>query len=119
MWQWLRMLFGLAAADGGVGHRPGPSERSPHWPAVERAHKQKEPLCQWCGRADYVEVHHIVPFEYGGAELDDANLISLCRPPGPLVPNSCHYMHGHRGKSWDVYDSDVRAKCDANLRIRM
>lgn len=103
------------------GSPPGMAGRSPHWPAVEREHKLREPRCQWCGRLDHVEVHHIQGFEeHPELELVESNLISLCRPPG-TVYGSCHFVHGHwvegaRTPNWKTYRPTVRADCLAHQR---
>lgn len=105
------------------GSRPGMSERSNRWPAVEAAHKRAEARCQWCGRLDHVEVHHVVPFEERpDLELVATNLISLCRPPGPLFGDetnplgSCHFQHGHtdgKGRfSWKLANPSIRRECE-------
>lgn len=114
------------------GKPPDASKRSKRWPAVEKLHKQRESACQWCGRTDHVEVHHVLAFEdRPDLELDDGkdgsgkdgNLISLCRPPGSLFGDaanplgSCHFQRGHKdnvsGKcSWKINDRLIRLKCD-------
>src|SRR2546430_489629 len=76
---------------------PKPVEdRSSKWPAVEKAHLKSEPVCQVCGTNHDLEVHHIVAFHVDPTkELDDTNLITLCRPH--------HYTFGHfcNWKSWN------------------
>ncbi len=84
------------------------SIRSPAWPHVRAAHLRHEPECQWCGGMDDLECHHIVPYHIDRTkELSPENLISLCMFPG----RECHYMRGHLGRSWMVYDPDIRQKC--------
>ena len=44
--------------------------------------------CEACGRltaAPFLEVHHRIPLELGGAPFDLTNLQALCRP--------CHFSH--------------------------
>ncbi len=66
--------------------------RSPHWPAVRRAHLLKEPFCQVCGTTDDLEVHHVLDFaRHPERECDPDNLITLCRKPG----HNCHFCAGH------------------------
>ena len=70
-------------------HAPDPgTARSPHWPAVEHAHLSRQPCCQACGGKHDLNVHHVRPFHlYPERELDDDNLITLCR--------FCHLVFGH------------------------
>ena len=35
--------------------------RSPHWPAVERRHLEKEGWCRYCGGVEHLQVHHVKP----------------------------------------------------------
>jgi 5-methylcytosine-specific restriction enzyme A len=87
--------------------------RSPRWPAVERAHLRREPVCQWCGGREHLQVHHVEPWHLAPArELDPTNLITLCMA-GTM---RCHYVRGHRGTSWLDFDPEIRAKCDARRR---
>jgi 5-methylcytosine-specific restriction protein A len=63
--------------------------RSRRWPEVRKAHIQKEPFCQCCGRTDKLEVHHIEPVHKNPKrELDPDNLITLCG-------QHCHLVFGH------------------------
>ena len=81
--------------------------RSSQWPRVRREHLAKEPRCRWCGGADALEVHHIVPFHIDRSrELDPTNLITLCEAPAV-----CHLEHGHLGY-WRRYNPHVRHDCD-------
>jgi len=54
------------------------------WKRARDAHKDIEPLCRHCaaeGRTMLgVEVDHIIPIAEGGAELEDSNLQTLCKP---------------------------------------
>lgn len=77
--------------------------RSGQWPRVRREHLAKQPVCQACGRAKTLEVHHIQPLHEGGQELDPSNLITLCGDP-------CHIVHGHL-MSWLKTNPDVVADC--------
>lgn len=74
--------------------------RSAQWPAVEKAHRQREPLCQVCGTTKNIEVHHLKPFHFfPQLELDEWNLISLCREH--------HLWWGHLG-SWLSWNENCR-----------
>lgn len=81
--------------------------RSGQWPRVRREHLEREPACIACGRADDLEVHHVVPYHIDKAlECDPANLCSMCRP--------CHLSVGH-AYDWKSWRPDVR-KLAAMLR---
>ena len=77
--------------------------RSPKWDKVQKAHLEKEPVCQWCGSVKALNVHHIQPFHVNPSlELDQNNLITLCRP--------CHFSAGHFC-NWKGYDKKVKCVC--------
>ncbi len=81
--------------------------RSGHWPTVRKHHLEKEPVCQWCGSKESLEVHHISPFHiHPEDELQEHNLITLCERPGI----ECHLHHGHFG-NWKNFNPDVRKQC--------
>ena len=77
--------------------------RSPHWPAVEKAHLKRQPTCVACAHAHTgpVQVHHIFPFHYAIAlgrpdlELDDRNLITLCETEAGSPAQNHHILIGH------------------------
>lgn len=74
--------------------------RSGQWPAVRKAHLQREPGCAICNSREGVEVHHCEPFHLRPElELLESNLISLCRKH--------HFTFGHLER-WDSYNRDVR-----------
>ena len=63
-------------------------ERSAGWDHARSQHLRTEPACQWCGNDKRLEVHHIKPFhESPELELDQENMITLCR--------FCHFVVGH------------------------
>lgn len=77
-------------------------ERSPHWPAVEKALLKKEPICQACGTDQHLNVHHIKPFHlYPELELEPTNLITLC-----MSDTKCHIQLGH-GDDFKEYNPNV------------
>lgn len=101
MFGWLRALEDRAFG----------KPRSPKWREVRAAHLKKQPVCQACGRAGSLEVHHIVPFHVDNSkELEPENLLSLCADP-------CHIVHGHL-MSWRRWDPDCVANCK-NYRERV
>jgi len=76
-------------------------ERSPHWPAVQHAHLQIEPLCQACSTDQNLNVHHKKPYHlYPDLELEPTNLITLC------MENKCHILIGH-GNNFKQYNPNV------------
>ena len=80
------------------GQQVTEQKRSEHWPRVEEAFKVKNPRCACCGGTENLNVHHVMPFHLCIAvgrpdlELDDRNLVTLCR--GPF---NCHLLFGHLG----------------------
>lgn len=82
-------------------------KRSPHWPAVRRAHLKREPVCQVCGSKSRLEVHHKRPYHlFPSLELVDSNLITLCE--GNSV--NCHLAWGHL---WNWHDYNPVVEKDA------
>jgi 5-methylcytosine-specific restriction endonuclease McrA len=80
--------------------------RSGQWPRVRREHLAVQPVCQACGRAKELEVHHVRPYhEHPELELDPCNLITLCGDP-------CHIVHGHL-MSWTRTNATVVEDCKA------
>ena len=91
--------------------------RSDKWPAVEKAHKLLEPVCQCCGNEQAaVQVHHIFPFHYCIAlgrpdlELDHRNLISLCETEKGRPSQNHHLLIGHLD---DFKSSNINVVRDA------
>ena len=79
----IRQLLSLLGFKGG---------RSPRWRAVRRAFLKANPFCRACGRRTRLDVHHELPISFPGGrerELDEMNLITLCREH--------HFWHGHGG----------------------
>ena len=78
--------------------------KSPKWDAVRDKFIAEHPLCSFCSeQAD--EVHHIQPFHLNPElELDESNLISLCRRH--------HFLWGHCG-NWKDFNPGIRT--DAEL----
>ena len=54
------------------------------WKTLRLSHLNSEPLCRACRTVGKLVaaavVDHIIPITEGGADLDDANLQSLCKP---------------------------------------
>ncbi|MGH7286092.1 MAG: hypothetical protein ACRELY_31610 [Polyangiaceae bacterium] len=90
--------------------------RSPRWPAVERAHLAKHPVCAACLRGGAkVDVHHILPFHICIAlgrpdlELDERNLITLCAQSDARGAGNHHLLLGHLD-DWSSMNLDVAAQ---------
>ena len=82
--------------------------RAAKWEIVKRNHLINEPICQWCGNAFNLIVHHIYPVHlFPELELDKNNLITLCRNKNC----ECHLRHGHNG-DWRKYNALIREACE-------
>jgi hypothetical protein len=80
-----------------------PGERSSEWPALSKKYKAAHPRCAACGTLQGIQVHHIIPFHTDPSrELDESNLISLCKGKG-----GCHLKIGHGG-SYQFYNPHAR-----------
>ena len=91
-------------------------ERSPRWPAVERAHLAKHPVCAACLRGGAnVDVHHILPFRVCIAlgrpdlELDERNVITLCAESDERGAGNHHLLLGHLD-DWSSMNVEVAAQ---------
>lgn len=72
--------------------------RSPEWEHVRKAHLENHPVCELCGTAKDLQVHHIKPFHLSPElELDPDNLVTLCI--SKYWGFSCHILVGHGGNS--------------------
>jgi hypothetical protein len=70
----------------------------------------KDWQCEVCGRERTLEAHHIVPFHVApDLELDEANLVALCR--------RCHLLIGHCG-GWARVNPSVRSDV-AQWRVKV
>ena len=80
-----------------IGHE---ESRSPKWPALRKAHLEKEPECAVCGHKgsadNELNVHHVLPFHLNpDKELDPSNLVTLCREHHLTFGHLCEW------KSWN------------------
>ena len=83
------------------------SLRSPHWPAVRRAHLAIEGWCRACGNTKNLEVHHIQPFHlHPELELEPTNFLTLCE----VIGSDCHLHKGHLG-NWKSFNPVVNTQC--------
>lgn len=88
--------------------------RSHKWPAVREKWLKQHPVCAACGTRESLEVHHKQSFRtHPELELDQGNLITLCRKEG----RNCHFRIGHCLKGWDWHNPNVEADAAASLRM--
>lgn len=95
----------LESIDGMTFEGPRASE----WVYVRNEFVRRHPRCEACGSGYDLNVHHIKPFHlYPELELDEGNLITLCRdhhfrighdPDGPWKPQK---------PSWSYWNPKVR-----------
>lgn len=90
------------------GSRTFGATRSSQWPTVQKNHLLKQPFCSVCGIRGNIlnplNVHHVKPFhDHPELELDEKNLISLCRIH--------HFFFGHLN-NWSSYNDTVRTDSD-------
>jgi hypothetical protein len=84
-------------------------ERSPKWTSVRAKFISKFPTCEACGTDDDLDVHHIKPFNtHPQLELDESNLITLCRHH--------HFTIGH-WRNWSIVNPNVRTDCKELRKI--
>jgi len=68
------------------------AKRSSQWDEVRDVFIAEHSACAVCGGKERLNVHHVIPFEFGGPELDPDNLITLC-----CGTFNCHLLFGHLG----------------------
>lgn len=89
------------------------AERSPEWDDVRDAFVKEHPKCAVCSSHKDLQVHHVIPFEFGGDELNPDNLITLC-----VGTFNCHLLFGHLG-DFRSFNPLVRSDADQwNFRFR-
>lgn len=81
------------------------AKRSSQWSKVRDEFIEAHPRCAFCGGTKELQVHHVIPFEFGGHELDPANLITLC-----CGTFNCHLLVGHLG-DYSSMNPLVRSDC--------
>lgn len=87
--------------------------RSGDWVQVRTDYVRKHPRCEACGTMANLNVHHVIPFhQRPDLELDEDNLITLCREH--------HFRIGHdpdgkgpRKPSWLLSNPNVRSDAAA------
>lgn len=71
-------------------------KRSPEWRKFRNEFIKKNPRCRSCGGTKKLEAHHIISFsDDPSRELDESNLIVLCRRKKYGI--HCHLLVGHCG----------------------
>ncbi len=99
----------LESIDGMTFEGPRASE----WVYVRNQFVRRHPRCEACGGSYNLNVHHIKPFHlYPELELDEGNLITLCREH--------HFRIGHDpdGKgpakpNWSASNPNVRSDAES------
>jgi 5-methylcytosine-specific restriction protein A len=99
----------LESIDGMTFEGPRASE----WVYVRNEFVRRHPRCEACGGSYNLNVHHIKPFHlYPELELDEGNLITLCREH--------HFRIGHDpdGKgpakpNWSASNPNVRSDAES------
>lgn len=85
----------------------GATPRSPKWRSVREKFLKQSSICEGCALDFNLEVHHIIPFHIRPElELDESNLITLCR--------DCHWNIGHL-RDWSLSNPFVRSDAKAYL----
>ena len=65
------------------------AKRSTNWDSFRDEQIELHPYCAICRAAGRLQLHHKIPFAWGGGELDPDNVIVLCA--------RCHILFGHLG----------------------
>jgi 5-methylcytosine-specific restriction endonuclease McrA len=92
--------------------------RASEWVYVRNEFVRRHPRCEACGSGYQLNVHHIKPFHlYPELELDEGNLITLCREH--------HFRIGHDpdGKgpakpNWSLSNPNVRSDAASMRRAK-
>jgi hypothetical protein len=76
---------------------------------VREVYLAHHPSCEACGGWQKLEVHHILSFYLAPElELDEDNLITLCRKSSVVSGLPCHRLFGHLG-NYQLCNESVRA----------
>jgi len=72
--------------------------------------RQERPLCEWCGRRNDLQVHHIIPVSVNPYKAADrTNLVTLCRKH--------HLEVAHNGNFKSRYTPDIKDQIRNNRVI--
>ena len=84
--------------------------RSGKWAKLRNDFIAKNGACSACGTTKDMTVHHIIPVAVDESrELDESNLITLCRSAG-----NCHFVFGHL-HSFTCWNPNVVHDCKEHL----
>jgi len=71
---------------------PKGARRHPDWDTFRDEQIALHPYCAICGATEELQLHHKIPFAWGGGELDPDNVVVLC-----AHTFNCHLLFGHLG----------------------
>ena len=77
------------------------------WKTVKamRAYRKASPLCEWCGRARRLQVHHFQPVSVAPELADDpTNFMTMCG-------SKCHLIVAHNGDFRSRYVPNLALLC--------
>lgn len=101
-----------------VEYREYEGDRSSAWQRVRDAFVKRNPVCEACGTREDLNVHHVLPFHTNPSlELDEGNLITLCRRHHFEVGHDPDGLHGPLKPNWSSANPKVREE-SAVLRGR-
>lgn len=105
--------IGLLPKDGPVFG----AKRSSAWPSVRNKHLKLHPVCEACGTAKDLDVHHIRPFHIDATlELEPSNLWTMC--------HKHHFEIGHNPNYWGTskpnwYLFNIHVKSDSRMERKI
>ena len=84
-------------------------ERSSKWRSVRDEYVKQHPRCEACGSTWGLNVHHVQPFASNPElELDEGNLITLCREHHFRIGHDPDGPRGFARPSWLLSNPNVR-----------
>jgi 5-methylcytosine-specific restriction endonuclease McrA len=84
-------------------------ERSSKWRSVRDEYVRQHPRCEACGSTWGLNVHHVQPFaSHPELELDEGNLITLCREHHFRIGHDPDGPRGFARPSWLLSNPNVR-----------
>lgn len=93
--------------------------RSPQWQTVRNNYIAKHPKCEACGTTKDLNCHHVIPFHTTQGkrlELDESNLITLCREHHFTIGHDPDGPKGPKQPNWQLSNSNVRLDAKAFKR---
>ena len=76
------------------------AKRSADWDTFRDNLIAVHPYCAICRATEELQLHHKMPFAWGGGELDPDNVVVLCA--------RCHILFGHLG-NWSSINPHIEA----------